>query len=272
MLVVRTCYAFILIFLQALFITRFINSEHMLSKSTYFPGMAYLLITSLIPEWNYFSAALLTNTILIFLLSSLFSIYNQQNARGKIFNIGLALGIASFIFIPSVSYIIWVLIALSIMRPFRIDEWAVCIAGLITPFYFYGVYLFLIDEFKWNALWMGFVISTPNLKQSFWLAGTAFLLALPFLAGAYYVQYNLRKMLIQIRKGWSLLLLFLVGSLFVPFINHSDSLENWVIITIPFAAFHANAYFSPSLRIFPLLLFWLTISFILGYQYYGPGW
>ena len=69
--------AFSLLFLQAIMLTRFINTQRMMSRPTFFPGMAYLLITSLLPEWSYFSAPLIVNTILLFVLSGLFKIYNQ---------------------------------------------------------------------------------------------------------------------------------------------------------------------------------------------------
>jgi hypothetical protein len=64
----------------------------------------------------------------------------------------------------------------------------------------------------------------------------------------------------------------LLGALFIPFVGGSHSFENWVIAAIPFAAFHACAYMYSSYRILPLLLFWLSVAFILAYQYYGPGW
>src|ERR1700730_8223711 len=114
--------AFGLLFLQAIILTRFINTQRMLTHSSYLPGMAYLLITSLFPEWNYFSAPLIVNTLLLFILSGLFKTHSQQNAKGTIFNIGFGLGIASFIFFPSLTFIIWILLALMVMRPFRINE------------------------------------------------------------------------------------------------------------------------------------------------------
>jgi hypothetical protein len=264
--------AFGLLFLQAVLLTGFMNKQRMMSRATYFPGMAYLLITSLLPEWNYFSAPLIVNTILLFVLAGLFNTYSQQNAKGTIFNIGLSLGVASFLFFPSLTFIIWILLALAVMRPFRLNEWILCIIGITTPFYFYAIYLFINDAWSWRNLWPHFSINLPLVKQSAWLAGSVFLLIVPFLAGGYYVQESLRKMLIQVRKGWSLLLLYLLGAIFIPFVNNSNSFENWVIAAIPFAAFHACTYFYSSLRILPILLFWLTIAFILGYQYYGPGW
>ncbi len=264
--------AFTLLFLQAIMITRFINSQRMTNKATYFPGMAYLLITSLFPEWNLFSAPLIVNTILLLVLTSLFKTYNQSNAKSSIYNIGLALGIATFIFFPSITFILWILLSLAIMRPFRLNEWVLCIVGLTTPFYFYAAYLIINDNWSWGNIWPYFEVSLPYVKQSAWLAGSAFLLIVPFLIGSYHVQDNLRKVLIQVRKGWSILLLYLVGSLFIPFVNNSDSLENWVIVAIPFAAFHAKAYQSAPFRLFPFLLFCMSIGFIVGYQYFGPGW
>ncbi len=264
--------AFTLLFLQALMLTRFINSQRMMNKSTYFPGLAYLLITSLLPEWNHFSAPLIVNTILLFVLSRLFNIYNQPNAKGTIYNIGLALGIASFLFFPAITFILWILLALAVMRTFQLNEWVLCIAGITTPYYFFAIYLFITDDWSWQHLMPHFSIGLPTIRQTVWLAGSAFLLVVPFLSGGYYVQDNLRKMLIQVRKGWSLLLLYLLGAIFIPFVNNSESFENWVIVAIPFAAFHACTYLYSTLRIIPLLLFWLTVAFILGYQYYELGW
>ena len=264
--------AFGLLFLQAIILTRFINTQRMMSRPTFFPGMAYMLITSLLPEWNYFSAPLIVNTILLFVLSGLFKIYNQPNAKGAIFNIGLALGVASFLFFPAITFFVWVLLALAVMRPFKINEWVLCIVGITTPFYFYAIYLFINDQWSWQNLLPYFSVGLPSIKQSAWLAGSAFLLVVPFLAGGYYIQDNLRKMLIQVRKGWSLLLLYLLGAIFLPFVNNSDSFENWVMAAIPFAAFHACTYLYSNLRIIPLLLFWLSVVFILGYQYYEVAW
>ncbi|MBL7741512.1 MAG: hypothetical protein JNK14_19990 [Chitinophagaceae bacterium] len=264
--------AFALLFVQAVILTRFVIMQKMISKPNYLPGMAYMLITSLMPEWNYFSAPLLINSILLLILSGLFRIYNQSNAKGTIFNIGLALGIAGFLFVSSLTFVVWILLALAVMRPFRLNEWLLCILGITTPFYFYAIYIFITDKWSWQAFLPHISIGLPSLQQSAWLAGSVFLIMVPFLVGGYYVQDNLRRMLINVRKGWSLLLLYLLVSLLLPFVNTSDTFENWIMAMVPMAAFHACTYFYSSWRIFPLILFWLTTAFVLAYQYAGPGW
>jgi hypothetical protein len=264
--------AFALLIQQAIALTRFINNQRMTNKSTYLPGMAYILLTSLLPEWNYFSAPLLVNTILLFILVAIFNYYNKQNVRGAIFNIGLALGIAGFLFVSSLALIVWIFLAMAVIRPVRITEWLICLLGVTTPFYFYAIYLLIKADWSWHKLLPTVTMGLPSIQQSAWLAGSVFLIMVPFVVGGYYVQENLRRMLINVRKGWSLLLLFLLAALLVPFINTTASFENWIIAMVPLAAFHGGAYLYPAWRPFPLLLFWATVAFIIAYQYWGPGW
>ena len=264
--------AFILLFTQAITLTRLINNYRMIIRTNYLPGMAYLLITSFFAEWNYFSAPLLVNTLLIFILGWLFKMYNHPRAKAIIFNVGLLTGFCSLIFFPSVTFIVWILFALMIMRPFRINEWLLCLLGLTSPYYFYGVYIFFTDQWHLNKFLPHLTISVPSLQQSIWLAASALLLMIPFLAGGYFVQESLRRMLIQIRKAWSILLIYLLVAIFVPFVNTTNTFENWVMAAVPFASFHACTYFYPPKKLFPLILFWISVCFVLAYQYYGPGW
>ena len=270
--VIYSILAFILLFTQAISLTKIINDDRMMYRSNFLPGMAYILITSFFPEWNYFSAPLLVNSILIFVLGWLFKIYNQPKAKGMVFNIGLAIGISSFIFFPSITFVIWVLFALMVMRPFRLNEWVMGLLGITTPYYFYGIYLFFTGQWKLEKIMPYLSVHMPSLQQSIWLAASSLLLMIPFLTGGYFIQDNLRRMLIQVRKAWSLVLLYLLVAIFVPFVNTSNTFENWVMAAVPFSAFHACTYFYPSRKLFPLILFWISVAFVLAYQYYGPGW
>jgi hypothetical protein len=79
-------------------------------------------------------------------------------------------------------------------------------------------------------------------------------------------------MLIQVRKNWSILLIYLVIAFFVPFINTNNSFSNWILATTPFAAFHTPAYFFPSRKWLPLTIMIITLGFILYQQYGTPLW
>jgi Family of unknown function (DUF6427) len=264
--------SFLILISEAVLLNRFMNSQRMLNRQNYLPGMSFLLITSLFPEWNQFSPAMISNLFLLIILILLFNTYNKPDAKGAVFNCGFLLGVSSLFFYPSLIFIGWIFLGMMVIRPFRINEWMLCLAGLITPVYFYAAYLYLTNQWDWTALVPKISIGFPDLQQSLMAAGGLSLFVFPFLTGAWYVQDNLRKMLINIRKAWSLLLLFMLAALLVPFLGSGYNFENLVLIVVPFAAFHASCYMFTRWRLIPLLFFWLSVAFIIYYQYWETGW
>ncbi|HZH94285.1 MAG TPA: hypothetical protein VEY06_00310, partial [Flavisolibacter sp.] len=114
--------------------------------------------------------------------------------------------------------------------------------------------------------------NVPGIKASLRAVGSIILIIVPFLVGAYYIQINLRKMLIQARKNWSIILLCLLFALLIGFTNGAGVFTNWVIAVAPFAAFHACAYYYPPKKWVSSVLFFATITFILVQQYLTVAW
>src|SRR5215203_4943969 len=73
--------AFFLLYVQALMINYFMNEFRMVGKPTYLPALAYLLLTSLLPEWNFLSSPLVATTFILWTIINLFRLYNVQVAR-----------------------------------------------------------------------------------------------------------------------------------------------------------------------------------------------
>jgi hypothetical protein len=202
----------------------------------------------------------------------LFRQYNEANSRAQVFNIGLIAGLSSYIYFPSAAFVICLLLGLMILKPFRLNEIILFLLGCLTPYYFHAVYLYLVDVLTFKNFFPHLSIRVPEIRSNIWLAISTSLLTLPFLVGGFYVQQQLRKMLIQVRKNWSVMVLYLVMAFFVPFINSDVSFHTWILVAAPFAAFHANAYFYPRKRWFPLFLFFVTTGYILYLQYQTDAW
>lgn len=263
--------AFVLLYMQALMLNYLVNEYRMTPRQSYLPGMAYLLVTSLLPEWNYLSAPLVSASFIIWMFICLYRLYNIANARGRVLNIGLIAGISSYIFFPSALFIVCILIGLMILKPFRLNETLLFLMGCLAPYYFYALYLFLTDQLTLTNLFPHIDVSVPSVKSTIWLAFSTALLGIPFLVGGYYAQVHLRKMLIQVRKNWSILILYLVLALFVPYINNSETLHAWVLAAAPFAAFHASAYFYAG-KWTANAMFFITVGYILYQQYGTAAW
>jgi hypothetical protein len=225
--------------------------------------MTYILLTSLFETWNYFSAALLVNSLMMWIWYRMLNLYNSAQPGSAIFNIGVLIGVASMIYFPAIAFSLLMLFALVIMRPFRIREWIVGLIGVTIPYYLLFILLFLSDKWKWSIVFPGIRFGFPIIPTNVWVTVSMVLLVIPFVIGGFLVQANLTKMLIQVRKAWSLLLLYLMVSALTIFVNPDDTYQSWLLMAIPFTAFHSAVYFYPHQRLFPNILHWLTFSFVI---------
>lgn len=260
--------AFLLLYTQASLLNRICNNQKMLPRPNYLPAMSYILITSLMKDWNYFSAQLIINSLLIWIYYRMMMLYNSSKAAGSIFNIGVMMGIVSLFYQPAIMFAFLIWFALFIMRPFIIREWLIGLLGLTTPYYFLGILLYLTNQWNWKKVIPVLDFSLPALPSSIFITISIALMILPFILSGFYVQNNLNKMLIQVRKNWSLLLLFLIVATFIILVNGGNNYANWLLCTVPMAVFHASLYFYPNSRTFPLVIHWNIFAYAIYVNYW----
>jgi hypothetical protein len=262
--------AFLFLYIQALMLNHYVNEYRMTTHQTFLPAMAYMLVTSLLPEWSYLSPQLVASTLIIWAFGKLFRLYNQQAAKGIVYNIGLILGLSSFIFFPSAAFLISLSLGMAILKPFRFNELVLLLFGALTPYYFYAVYLFLVDQLTIARVFPKVTVGLPDILLTIWIILVAILLMIPFFIGSAYIRSHLRRMLIQVRKNWTLFVVYLLIAISIPFINADNRLHNWLFMAAPFAAFHSSAYLYPKKRWISLVIFFAIVVFILVMQY-GTG-
>lgn len=260
--------SFIILFSQATLLNSICNFHKMLPRSSFLPAMCYILITSLLPDWGHFSAPLLINTLMIWAWYRMVALYNSHSPVTAIFNIGLFLGLATLLYAPAIAFLILLFFALLIMRPFRIQEWFVGSIGFTSPYYFLILILYFVHQLHWNNLIPHIRFTFPAIPGSVWIIAAISMLIIPFIIGGMYVQNNLNKMLIHVRKSWSLLLVYLIAAVLVIIINKAGSYENWIVTAMPFAVFHSAAYYYPVNRILTNTLHWVCFSVAIGINYF----
>ena len=172
--------------------------------------------------------------------------------------------ICSFFYLPSLFLLALLIVAILVFRPFSITEWLVALMGILTPYYFLFVYLFLTDKLDFAGLVPDFKLNYPKFKLNAWFWLRMILTLFPVIVGMYYVQANLGRMLIQVRKSWALMSFYLAISIFIPFFNASSSITYWLLTAVPLAAFHGATYLYPKRYAFPNYLHWLMVLFIIA--------
>ena len=259
---------FLLLFSQALLFNRICNDQKLLPRPNYLPAMAHLLTTSLFVEWNYFSAPLIANSFLIWIYYRMTTLPNIQKPAPAIFSIGVQIGIVTLIYRPAIVFVLLVLLALFIMRPFRLREWAINLLGITMPYYFLALVLYLGNKWDWDKIKPVLTISLPAIPSSVYTTISIILLVVPFMIGGYFVQANLNKMYIHVRKSWSLLLLYLIMAMLIIMADGGSNYISWLLCSIPITAFHAAAYFYINSSRLPMIIHWILFGFAIYLNYW----
>ncbi|MEO6584191.1 MAG: DUF6427 family protein [Ferruginibacter sp.] len=258
--------AYVLLFTQAISLNKIVTNQRLLYKPSYLAAMAYLLITSLFSEWHQFSSPLILNSLLIWVFGQLCKLHSNQHPKAILFNIGAALGLATFFYFPVIAFVLLLAVGLLITRPFKPAEWIMAVMGMLTPYYFMFSWLYLSNKLADYKL-PDFGLTIPQLKSSTWAYVAIALLLILVVAGMYFIQVNFRKQLVQSRKSWGLTFLYLLVALLVPFINETDNFQYWIVAAAPIAVIGAAAFLYPERNWFAAGMHWamVAISIVVGY-------
>jgi hypothetical protein len=255
--------AYLLLFIQAVTLNGLINEQRLLPSANFLIAFAYLLLTSLVPEWNTLSTGIIINTIMVAILPSMINLYHNQKVKGLLFNIGFGFGICSFIYFPSIYFILLLILALALYRPVQITEWLVTFIGLLTPFYFLLVYFFVWDQWhQVHEIIPKHVIGVPKGYQEwqFWLMIS--LLLLPALLG-YVVSSRYRlRLVVQGRKNWMLITYYFFIAFFISFINNNGNIGYFILVAVPLSIYTAALYSLPTRKTILETIIWLSFAYI----------
>jgi hypothetical protein len=254
----------LLILLQAIRLNMVLSEMRMFQNNTYTIAMAYVLLSGIMMEWCSITPALLANFLLIWLFIKLCRLYNHPSPKTLLFNTGLIVGISVICYYPTAILIGVVLFALVVVRPFRLAEWVILLMGILLPYYFLSSILFLQD--KLGSLQQFIPALRLNLPLTAWslpLVIRLTVLLVMMIAGLVYWQLTHRRMVIQIRKNWGIMMVMLFILLPIPFIFKHAGIGSAFMLLIPLAGFASNAFSTPRRLVLPNILFWLAAGVII---------
>lgn len=222
--------------------------------------MTYILFTGLFTEWSSLTSALLSNTFVIWLFALLVRLQGKPNPKTLLFNIGLLAGVSTISYHPLALLLPVAFFALMILRPFIITEWLVLLMGFVTPYYFLFCYLYLNDKIAaiknfLPAWWF----NLPRVHISVYFFATIAVIVLALFLGFYFWRAENRKLLIQIRNNWLVLIVMLLILLPAPFINKNAGIESAILYIVPASPIIARGLLAPGKNILPALMFWLFL-------------
>lgn len=262
----------LLLLLTEAFLLNFVLQAHqVIIKKNWLPALLVVVFGSCSPGLLWPGPQQFAGLLMIMVLHMLMSTYRQDKSFGSVFNCGLLIGLAAQIYLPSLVFFIFGIIAIIILRPFIWREWVMLILGVLIPFIYGGVY------FYWNDTYGEItqrVITDPIVNRSFFLKldssdyflATVTVLVLLVSAGRL-VSGSLTSTL-KTKKGISVLLWFTLFAFVAILPAQNFGVGTFRFVIYPFAFFASN-YFLNARRgwiaevIFTLLLAGIGVSYLI---------
>jgi len=249
---------------QALRLNMVMQDLRMFSSVNYVPAMTYVLLSGLLMESNTITETLVSNSLTLWIFIKLSRLYNNPEPKALLFNIGIIAGISILLFHPTAILIVVVLFALAVVRPFRIAEWLVLLLGVLLPYYFLLVFLYLNNQFALVGAYL------PNISFGSPLHGLdkLYLINLGFtlfatLVGLYQLQSHVGRLVIQIRKNWGVMMVLLFTLILSPFMFSSLGTQVLLMGLVPLSATISNGYSNPKKLLLSNFLFWTALGLII---------
>jgi hypothetical protein len=260
--------AFLLLFIQSLLLNEIVNKNKLYPKPNHLTAMCYLLFTSLFSQWYVLSSLMMVATLFILIISRLCKLQHVQEANKTFYNIGLMLGLSMLIYFPSIVFLLLIFIGLSITRAFRLPEWIIVILGVFTPIYLFWSAIFLL---RYNTKLLNPIlgIGLPKINFSIYDWVALVIILITVFIGFVFIQNNMRKLLVQSRKSWTIFFLFLFFALILPFLNLHSGMGFYLLTLIPLSVIAASSFHFPGRRWFPVFSHWslFILATIMGYYF-----
>ncbi|MFD0750886.1 DUF6427 family protein [Mucilaginibacter calamicampi] len=259
----------LLVFLQALWFNRLVNSFNLMGRPSFLPALMYVVLTALFAPFLILSAPLICNFLVIGMLYRLLATYKMPDAKSVAYDMGMVVALGTLIYLPFIFMFLVVWAALIVFRPFSWREWVAAIIGFATIFFFLAVIYYLTDRLPdFEKIWLPLASKFPahiqiNSYNYLVLIPVAVILLLCFLK----VSQLFFRSYVQTRKSFQLLLVLTVIAGLSFYTKKEFHLEHFLLCAVPLAVFFSYYFLYATSKWFYEGLFVLLTAGIIYFQF-----
>lgn len=264
-------FSVLLLYAQALFLNAIIAQFRLYHQNTYLVSFSFIALSALHPALGNFSPLLLVNIFILWAINEMLQMKQSQHVNKELFNLGFAIMLAALLHFSAILLILFLFIALLILRPFNFREWMIALVGLLMPLYFLLVLLFWKDNLKAIYLWPDLGISLPSqLLPAKYYLGLFVGLIIWFSLSVYNMQLQLPKAPIYIRRYWISLTFLLILSVLSAIFSDSHINAVWLICLPALSLVMANAFINERSKKMNSISFYFALALVLFCQIFLP--
>ena len=227
----------ILLMGQALIINNLVNKYRMTRDQSLFPGLMWILINNLFPDYFIHTPILLANLFLLYGIAEMFAVYKKPEVIQSIFNIGLWLSTASLFYSGYIIFLVVGFLGMNILRAPKTREYLVLLIGCCVPYFLIFTYYYWNDNLTYFyqhqfVIPLGFsMFANANI---YLLIKVVIGFSLILMSLLIYNRINFKQS-IQTNKYIQILYwVLLLGGLMI-FIQDSPGLDHLLVCAVPVA-------------------------------------
>jgi hypothetical protein len=122
----------VLCLIESLLVNRSINRHKVSARKNYIGGVLFVIFTSMVPECQIISPALISALFFLLILDKLFDLSKPDKLYGSIFDLGFLSAIAMLFYFPAVYLVILVIIGFLTMRTGTIKGILMILTGFMA--------------------------------------------------------------------------------------------------------------------------------------------
>ncbi len=263
-------FLFLFVLVSAGFYLNYLNTKYIFfPERTYFPGLIFLLLTSVINNAN----LPLAISILFILLAidRLIATYKIEHLVYNSFDASIAIAMASIFYFPAVFIMLFVWASIINLRSFYWREWVYSIIGFAVPYIFILVYYFLTD--KDFTTYYNYLLGNFEHSKAVFKFGKAFIVFLSVvgfitLASSQRLLRVFPTMKILSRKSFILFLIFFLITFLIMLFIKNGNFDFWYLTSIPLCYLFTVFFITVKRYWWGELLFWMLVSSIVFDLYF----
>ncbi len=139
-------WSMLLVSVQAILISMLVNKFKLNPDGQLFPGLVFIVLSSMHPMTAGASPAMLANLLLIPGLTQVMNIYIKKQVGLNLYNFGLFTGLASVLYLPSLWFLFSGVMALILLRGFIFREFLQILAGFFNVWFLCWVWVYFTGQ------------------------------------------------------------------------------------------------------------------------------
>lgn len=255
--------------LQSLVVNRLASEYKLFSTDSFVPAALFLIISSLVPEWNTISAPLIANWFILFVINNLLRLPFTTTPNKLLFNTGMFTALAGMCYYPSLLFVAFIVWSVLMLQPFKIKDPIIILLGLITPVYFLVSFCYLLDipfqHFHIDDIHIQNFSHLKAFPSKTWMV--IGLISFVGILSTYFLNQQLNKQVEAGKKMWWIVILCIIIANLVALFNVNDDGAFWYFSITPIALLATNTWMAETNKWIKIILFWILIAAVIYIQY-----